>query len=110
MSATITFKRGGTFSYGCNLTLPAGTWSAACQIRDGRGNLVESLSVTLTPFSPVPPSTDNHTLLLVGTSTQTADWPIELLYGDVKFTDASVTPAVVHTGTFTIKMSERITA
>ena len=107
MSASVTFKRGGTFSYGCMVQLPAGTWSAACSLRNNRGDLIQTVTVTLTP--PVNPSTE-HSLLLVVAASATAIWPLEALYGDVEFTDASVTPIVIPSGTFTVNVIEKLTA
>lgn len=106
MAASITFKRGGTFSYSCNLTLPAGTWTAACKLRNGRGELVETVTVTLS-VNNAPPIT--HSLLLEVTGANTADWPLEALYGDVVFTDASATPVVIPSGTFTVNVIEKVT-
>jgi hypothetical protein len=108
MSASVTFKRGGTFSFGCTVLLPAGTWSAACQLRDGRGNLIQTVTVTLTP--PVNPAIE-HSLLLVVPAADTASWPVgQALYGDVEFTDASATPIVLPSGTFTVNVIEKLTA
>lgn len=106
MSAQITFKRGSTFSYSGMVELPVGTWSAAAHIRTPNGDLIQALTVTLTP--PVNPSTE-HTLLLEATAAQTLLWPCEKLEGDVVFTDASVTPVVVPTGTFTVEVREKVT-
>ena len=107
MSTSITFKRGGTFSFGCAVTLPAGTWSAACQLRNQHGDLIQDVTVTLTP--PVAPATD-HQLLLEADSTATASWPLEALYGDVKFSDDSVPPMVLPSGTFSVIVTEKQTA
>ena len=106
MSTRISFKRGSTFSFSGLVQLPTGTWSAAAHIRNGHGDLIQTLTTTLT--LPVSPSTQ-HTLLLTATATQTAAWPLENLLGDVVFTDASATPVVVPTGTFVVSVGEKVT-
>lgn len=99
------FKRGGTFSYGCLVQLPTGTWSAAAQLLKADGSRID-LDVTLTP--PVAPST-KHTLLIEKSATGTTAWPLEMLKGDVKFSDSS-TPAVkLPTSTFVVEVIEGIT-
>ena len=106
MAASISFKRGSTFSFSGMVTLPAGTWSAAAQLRSARGDLVFNLTITLTP--PVNPSIQ-HTLLLTATPAQTLAWPLETLDGDVVFTDTSPTPVVVPTGSFKVTVIEKVT-
>lgn len=103
---TIDFKRGDTFSYASMLTLPAGTWSAACQIRDLRGSLVQDMTVSLVP--PVAPATQ-HSILIEAPATATALWPLETLQGDVKFSDASAPSVVMHTGSFELNVLKKVT-
>lgn len=105
MSKVIHFKRGGTFSYGCLVQLPAGTWTARSQLRKEDGTAID-LDVTLTP--PVGPET-RHTLLIEQDAADTESWPLQKLKGDVKFQDSS-TPAVeLPTSTFVVEVVERVT-
>lgn len=106
MSDTINFKRGGTFSYGCLVLMPTGTWSAAAKLRDKAGVLMDTFTVTLT--APVNPET-KHTLLIVQNATSTAAWPLERLQGDVVFTDASSPPVKLPTSTFFLNIVDLMT-
>jgi hypothetical protein len=104
MSKTITFKRGGTFSYGSLVQMPAGTWAAACKLTDEDGNPVQTMSVSLTP--PVAPST-KHALLIECLASATAGWPAgKTLKGDIVFTDASSPAVVLPTSTFYVEVQE----
>lgn len=103
---TYTLKRGATLSLAGTASLPSGTWTAAASAKGPTMDAVETLTVTLTP--PQSPSTD-HTILIVATGVQTADWPIETVLIDVKFTDAS-NPAVVLTSpTFGVVVRQSVT-
>jgi hypothetical protein len=107
MSSTIrNFKRGGTFSYGCLVQLPAGTWDAEAQLRKTDGTLIDDLDVTLDP--PVSPET-RHTLLIERAASATASWPLEKLQGDVRFVDASPEPVKLPTSTYVVEVIRGIT-
>jgi hypothetical protein len=105
MSKTITFKRGGTFSYGSLVQMPAGTWDADAQLVAPDGTRID-LVVTLTP--PVSPAT-KHTLLIEAPASATESWPSEMLKGDIKFIDASAEPVKLPTSTFVVEVIEGIT-
>lgn len=98
---TIQHKQGTTFSYSALVQLPTGTWSVASKLRDSKGRAVSGLTPTLTP--PVAPET-RHLLMLVANATSTAAWPLEVLHGDIKFSDA--TGVVLATSTYAVQMQE----
>lgn len=104
MPASITFKRGSTFSFGCPVQLPAGTWTASAQLRSSTGKLVQQLTVTLTP--PVAPAT-THQLLLTATALQSKTWPLGEVSGDVRFTDSN--GLVIPTSSFTLLTQDPVT-
>lgn len=102
--STINFKRGGTFSFGCKVKMPAGTWSAVGKLREPGGAPVQTLTVTLDPLEDDPDF--NYTILIVAPSTDTPEWPVRVLRGDIKFSDASTPPVVLPTSTFTVAVEE----
>lgn len=103
---TYTLKRGVTLSLAGTATLPApyGAWTATAQVRNQAGDMVEPLTVTLTPGDP-------YGVLVEGDSTKTNDWPIgERLACDVRFTDQSTPPVVLISPTFYLKVAQEITS
>ena len=92
----IRHKRGTTFSYAGQVRLPAGTWSAACKLRNGDA-LVETLTAALSPLTAPGANGETHALLLEASASATADWPLAKLQGDIVFSSAG---AAVATGTF----------
>lgn len=81
------FKAGGVFSQVGTTVLPAGTWSATCQLRhrDTRalvGTIVIALGTSVGEFTP---------FALTATSTETKTWhagglPVPCIF-DIRFTD-----------------------
>lgn len=102
MTQTVNVKAGATFSVAMLVLLPAGTWSASCQVRKGDGTLIEALTVTLAPLSTPGSDGNTHSGLLEATSVQTALWPLGSHRSDVWFTDASTPPVAVPSPTFVI--------
>lgn len=108
MTISIEFKAGGTFSYGCLVQLPTGSWSAKAQLRRAAGSaLVVELIATLT--APTAPET-RHKLLLESPSNLTKLWPVQTLVGDVLFIDASAPPVVLPTSTFSMNVIAGVTS
>jgi hypothetical protein len=104
MRTALKFKRGATFSYGGLVALPDGsTWDADCKLRDLNENVIQDMTVTLTP--PVAPET-RHALLIEATSTQSAAWPLGALKGDVRFFDSADPPVVIVTSSFALNVAE----
>lgn len=89
MSTPLRIKRGATFSYGGLVTLPAGTWGAACSLRAADDALAATLTVTLDPLAEPGPAGETHSILLVCPAATTAAWPLGMLAGDILFTDAA---------------------
>lgn len=105
MSNLQRFKAGGTFSFGCVVTLPAGVWTARAELRQPSGNrLLSALQTTLTP---VTGQAGQYTLLLVASATTTSAWPAGLANGDVVFADA--TGVVLPSSTFTLEIVPKVT-
>lgn len=102
---TIQHKQGDTFSWGGFVSLPAGTWGATSKVVDADGTLVESLTVTLAALLVPDDDGNTHSILIEGTSVQTADWAAGKLRCDVKFADASTPPVVEHSPTFVINVT-----
>lgn len=95
MSGTHTLKRGTTLSLAGLVALPPGAWAAACSVKDTADAFADSLQCTLQALPRPDAKGYTHTLLLEATPAQTATWAAERMQADIKFTDASSTPAVV---------------
>lgn len=100
----IPFKAGSTFGYAGTCRLPAGTWTATCQLRSTLGDaaLLGSIGVTLgasangvTPIALHAPATD------------TATWPVGQHQLDVRYADAGGT--VLHTSTLLLPVIRAVT-
>lgn len=107
MSQTVikNFKRGDTFSYGCLVQLPAGTWDAEGQIMLNDSTR-DDFDVTLT--APVAPET-RHTLLIERAAAATAAWPVGKRRADILFFDNSSPAVKRRTSTFLVDVIEGIT-
>jgi hypothetical protein len=93
------FKRGTTFDFVGMAVLPAGVWSATCQLRTEKGLLGGTLTVTVTPDAdPAKPSS----VRLLAEAADTKTWPLGLLYGDILFADGA--GVVLATSDFSINV------
>lgn len=101
-------KRGATLSLAGTVDLPDGIWSASCQVRTDKGVLVAQLEVVLTPPDRMS-TTGLYTILIIGSSLQTTDWPIAPLQADVRFVDASYPPVVMPSESFLITVERGVT-
>ena len=101
-------KRGATLSLAGEKLLPSGTWSATAKVRrtDAEYTEVDELTVTLEAGAT---EDDPHSVLIVGTSAQTAGWPLDKLRCDIRFADNSDPPVVIPTDTFIINVLREIT-
>src|SRR3569832_1557100 len=106
-------KRGATLSLAGNAVLPAGVWTATCQVKqdvNGVLTLIEPLTVTLQAINPPPAAGQpTHNIAIEGSAAQAADWPVGRLLCDVRFQDASLPPAVIASETFIIKVAQEVT-
>lgn len=78
-------KAGNTFSYAGTCKLPAGAWSATCQVRsaDGADTLLGVIGVTLgDTINGVTP------IALYASASETAAWPLATHRVDIRFTEA----------------------
>lgn len=105
----IKIKTAATFSIAMLVLLPAGTWSAACDIRKGDDTLVGALTVSLEPLVTPDADGNTHAGLLEATSVQTAAWALGTWRADVRFTDASVVPVVLTSDPFVVVVEKGIT-
>lgn len=97
------FKQGATFSLTGTVLLPAGTWTAASEIRNGRGDLVCTPLVALTPLGS-PTATASHTVV-IATVDDTGSWA-GVLRTDVFFTDSGGVKVPSETYLINVKVRE----
>ena len=83
---TISLKRGGKLSFAFMVALPAGTWTPSAQICQSDGTQVATLAATLEALETVESDGMTHRILVEST-TDTTDWPLQVLEWDVCFTD-----------------------
>lgn len=84
---TVLFTRGGTFSLAGLISLPAGVWTAASDIKTRHNVLIEHLVCTLTDTNELDISGNSiYSLLLESSYLDTGNWPIGFAYCDVQFT------------------------
>lgn len=111
-AATLTHKRGDTFSYTGTVVLPAGTWTAACQLRQDakidKDPPAGTITVTL-GNAGVSNGTTPLSILLFAQHSETQTWPAALLDCDVQFKDNSGIPIVDSTVTFTVLVVKDVT-
>lgn len=105
----IEIKQGTTFSLPMLVMLPAGTWSAACNIRKSDDTLVGSLSVTLTALDVPDADGHTHSGAAVATSVASAAWELGTWRADVRFTDTSAPPTVFNSETFPVVIKKGVT-
>lgn len=107
----ITHKRGATFSLSGFVKLPAdSTWNGSCSVKTADGTLVEPLSVNLQLLVTPDADGNTHSILIEGTADEAADWPIEKLRCDVKFTSFDTPPLVEYSPTFVVDVVQEVTA
>lgn len=98
-------KAGDTFSYAGTCKLPAGSWTASCQVRswDGASTLVGTVAVTLgTAVNGETP------IALYAAASATAIWPVATHELDIRYADAS--GIVVHSSTILLPVMKSVTA
>jgi len=105
----IKIKAGATFSIAMLVLLPAGTWSAACEIRKGDDSLLATLTVSLAPLVTPDADGNTHAGLLEATSVQTATWGAGSFRADVRFFDTSLPAAVFYTESFAVRVERGVT-
>lgn len=106
----ITIKQGATLSLAGLYALPAGNWSAACNVETPEGAIVTALACTLTALASPDGDGNTHGLLMVATSAQTALWEVGApLVSDIKFYNDEVPPQVLKTDTFGYKVQQAVT-
>ncbi len=99
-----TFKAGDTFSYAGTCILPAGAWSATCELRSTQGDaaLLGTIDVTLgAALNGVTPIT------LQAAAAATAAWPVGQHQLDIRYADSGGT--VVHTSTLLLPVIRPVT-
>lgn len=102
--AVIEQVKGATFSYAGTVTLPEGTWTGACSLRQGAGGaIVGTITLTLTG------ATTPYNLMAYASAAETANWPIGTLVGDFRFTDSATVPNVIVSPKFQIKVVQGVT-
>lgn len=107
MIQKITHKRGATFSYSGLVTLPAGTWSASCDLDNAGGIKLTDATVTLSTLGSPGANGETHSILIEVAAATTAAWPIGTLSGDIRFADNA--GVIVYTSTFYISVAKAIT-
>lgn len=97
-------KQGDTFSYGGTCRLPAGNWTATCELRstEGADTLLGTIAVTLgTVVAGSAPIT------LYAPAVDTATWPVGRHQTDIRYVDDA--GAVVHTSTLILPVVRAVT-
>jgi len=97
-------KAGDTFSYAGTCKLPAGLWTATCEVRtwDGASTLIGTVAVTLgTEVSGETP------IALYAAASATATWPVATHEVDIRYADAG--GVVVHSSTMLLPVVQSIT-
>lgn len=107
MPQKITHKRGATFSYSGLVTLPAGTWTASCDLDNGTGTKVSDTTVTLNTLGSPGANGETHSILIEVVAATTAAWPVGTLSGDIRFADNA--GVIVYTSTFYVSVGNGIT-
>ena len=105
----IAIKTGATFSVPFLVLLPAGTWSAACDIRKGDDTLVGALTVTLAALDTPDADGTTHSGLLEATSEQTRGWELGTRRADVRFADTSNPAVVLTSDSFVVVVEKGVT-
>lgn len=99
-------KRGATFSLPLLVALPAGAWSATCNIRKIDDTLVGSPAVTLVPLGTPDADGNTHSGLVEATSVETASWALGTWCADIRFADTSVPPVVIFSDQFCVAVAK----
>jgi hypothetical protein len=107
-------KAGDTLSWGGTCRLPAGAWTATCQVRsaDEPYALLGTVAVTLgTPVAVVGSAMFDTPILLLANAEQTLAWPVGTHELDLRCTEAAggVGAAVVHTTTILLPVLRAVT-
>lgn len=109
MIEPIEIKTGATFSVPFLVLLPAGSWSAASEIRKGDDTLVGELAVTLEPLATPDADGNTHAGVLEASSVQTVAWEHGSWRADVRFSDDSTPPAVLTSDPFFVLVKKGVT-
>ena len=102
MTSSVAVKQGATFSLPILVMLPAGTWSATCEVRKADGTLVGALAVTLADLPQPDADGNTHAGLLEATSAQTHEWQLGTWHADIRLSNTSTPPVVIYTETFAV--------
>jgi hypothetical protein len=97
--------RGTTFSRAALVALPAGTWTPSAHIQTAAGQLIETLACNLAALAEPDSAGNTHTLSVLSSAAQAADWPLADLMWVTRFTDSSVDPVIVPAVTRVVKVS-----
>jgi hypothetical protein len=106
-AAAISHRRGATFSYSGLVKLPAGVWSAECELRSTAGILIDNLEVTLSVLQNPGPAAETHAITVARAAGLTGAWPVGTSVGDILFADGA--GVVLATGTFTVAIVRGVT-
>lgn len=98
------FKAGGTFSYAGTCRLPAGTWTATCQLRSTQGDDVLLGAIEVTLGATVNGSAP---IALYASAVDSATWPVGQHQLDIRYVDSGGT--VVHTSTLLLPVIRAVT-
>ena len=99
--------QGATFSRTGLIKLPAGTWTVAGNVKSQDGTLRSAFTCTLEAITP-DSAGNNYSVLIEVDSTSTAEWPVETLVADLKFTDNSDPPVVIISNRFNILVQQAV--
>lgn len=97
-------KIGDTFSYAGTCHLPAGTWTATCQLRSTVGNSALLGTIQVTLGVPVDGATP---IALYADTANTSTWPTGHHQLDIRYADAGGT--VIHTSTLSLPVIRAVT-
>lgn len=98
------FKAGGTFSYAGTCRLPAGTWTATCELRSTQGDDVLLGAIEVTLGATVNGSAP---IALHASAVDSATWPVGQHQLDIRYVDGGGT--VVHTSTLLLPVIRAVT-
>jgi hypothetical protein len=99
-------KAGDTFSYAGTCKLPAGNWTATCQVRGSEepfdlvGTVVVSLGTVVGLDTPIA---------LFASAAQTQAWPVGTHALDIRYAEVGGPDAVIHTSTILVPVQRSIT-
>ena len=108
-TSDIRIKTGATFSVPFTVVLPAGTWTADCDIRKADYTMVGSPNVILSALTEPDASGNTHVGLIDASGNQTKLWATGTMQSDVRFSDTSNPPIVILSDGFSITIERGVT-